>query len=124
MIFGGIFVKKIIGVFLVALFALSMVACGSSSNVSRSDLIGDWYTEEDDGIVQNITLTEDGKYLSETISPMGFSLVSENIWSYEDGVFTVNYIEYGTTSVYKKVTLEGNTLTLDNGVGKIVYTRK
>ena len=117
--------KKFVSLLLVAVFAFSLVACGgSTSNVDRSELIGDWYLKNDDGVEEYLTLTEDGKYLVEAVSPMGFTLTSEHTWTYADGVFTVDYADYGTTSVYQKVTLNGNVLTLDNGQGTLIYTRR
>lgn len=118
--------KRVISLMIVAILSICLVACGSSASepsVARSELIGDW-VQVDDGITQYLTLTDDGRHITETVSDMGFSLSSESTWTYEDGVFTVNYIDYGVTSVYKKVTLEGDTLTLDNGEGQIVYKRR
>lgn len=118
--------KRVISFILVSVFAMSLIACGSgtTATVSVDELLGDWYKKEDDGIEQFVTIKADGKYLSETVSPMGFSLKSENTWTYENGIFTVNYLEYGTQSVYTKVSIDGDQLILDNGVGKLIYTRR
>lgn len=123
---GKRIMKKTVLFILMVGLLIGLVSCGkagSASNVSRSDLIGDWVEYSDDGITQYVTLTEDGRYISESVSSMGFTLNAEHTWTYIDGVFTVNYEDYGTTSVYKKVTLDGDTLTIDNGTGKIVYKR-
>lgn len=118
--------RKIISLIIVTMLSICVLACGSSASepsVPRSELIGDWI-QVDDGITQYLTLTDDGRHITETVSDMGFSLSSESTWTYEDGVFTVNYTDYGVTSVYNKVILEGDTLTLDNGEGQIVYKRR
>lgn len=119
--------KVFAGILLVLLLSMQLTACGSKSvsesNVTREDLIGDWIVEKSDK-TEYITLKEDGTYLIETVASMGFTMSSEYKWTFEDGVYTVNYEDLGVKSVYSKVTLQGDTLTIDNGEAQIVYKKR
>lgn len=115
--------KKFLATVLSLVFAFSLVACGGpGKEVTREELIGQWIVVQSDQ-TQYITLEADGTYISHIEASMGFDYDTTNRWSYEDGVYTVYYDDLNTTSVYKKVSLDGNTLYLDNGVATLTYTR-
>jgi len=108
------------------LLVMGLTGCGQGGNsapsVTKADIVGE-YVETGDYDVKYISLTEDGKFISDITTSMGLKSHSENTWDYEGGTLTLHYLEYGTDSVYS-VSFNGDTMILDNGNAKRELIKK
>lgn len=122
---GNLF-GKIVGFCGTVLLIMGLTACGQGGNsaagVTSADIVGE-YVETGANDVQYITLTEDGKFISDITTSMGLKSHSENTWDYVEGTLTLHYLEYGTDSKYS-VSFQGDTMILDNGIAQRELVKK
>ena len=112
----------LIAVLMIALVSVSFTACGSDdeeeSSISKSELLGTWYTLEDDWVLvfnestvtQYEILKNSGKYSLNPYTVTTKYTISGNRIVGEDGL-------NATASI------NGNTLKLTNGNGSLTYTK-
>lgn len=123
---SGNLLRKIMILCGLTLLAIGFTACGRGGNraaeLTMQDIAGE-YIETGDTDVKYITLTEDGKFISDITGSMGITMHTENTWDYKDGTLTLHYLEYGVDSKYS-VSFKDNTLVLDNGEAKRKFVKK
>ena len=110
----------------VALSLCLLTGCGGdkATALNQEELYGTWVQTMSDG-TETITLKSDMSYTK--VIDLGGAVpaktTSEDTWSFSGNTITINYAKYGTTSDYT-VTIDGSTMTWDNGEKQIVYTKK
>ena len=117
---------KILTAAAIALCLLTGCHSGDSSakSVDRSDIVGTWVQTMADG-TETMTFNSDGTY-HKVIKLSGAAPVtkeSDDTWTLEGASITIQYSAYNTSSQYT-VTVDGSTMTWDNGDSQIVYTKK
>ena len=104
--------KKIFLSLFVICLVLITVGCGSKS----SSIVGSW-KNENDAVV--ITFDENGNGYTKIENQFYDSF----IYTYKDGVLTIKYQTIMEKELKYKCEVTSDTLTIDTGNEKVVYTR-
>lgn len=112
-----------------AIFAAGMLltACGGeggSAELSVDDLTGTWVCELSDG-TKTLTLSSDMTYkqVYDLGGAVPMTTETNDTWELSGSKISIHYSDFGTVSDYT-MTLDGSTMTWDNGDAQIVYKRK
>ena len=120
--------RKLISFILVIMCMVTLCACGNTNGSGESSdvsaIVGTWVSDLSDG-TETIILKEELTYEKtiEVTDPY-VKMTSDGTYSLKGDEISIKYPDYfGMTSKYT-VTIEGDTMTWDNGKAKIVYVRK
>ena len=120
-------IKKTAGIIMLAAGLICLLAgCGKSEKDTKltEQIVGSWQENMDDG-TKVMTFRNDMTF-TESINITGtvpMSTQSNGTFSVKGNKISIKYEEYGLISDYT-VNVNGNSMTLDNGSGKIVMTKK
>lgn len=110
-----------------ALTLCLLTGCGGGDDAVSANtekVVGTWVRTMLDG-TETLTLHADMTY--DKVIKIGgdvpLTSTSHDTWSLKGDTISIVYSDFDTTSDYK-ITVEGNTMTWDNGKAQLVYTKQ
>lgn len=113
--------KRIIPILILAVTIFAFTGCGANE-VKLEDVTGTWTRTMSDG-TETLVLNSDMTYSKSIALDSGIGSNTNDTFTLDGDEISITYSEFNKVSKYK-VTVDGDTMTWDNGDAQLEYKKK